>query len=67
MKTTTHGVLAGAYLNRGKASLRTTLTHASADDGRTALCGGITEWSLCDEVLESPPTCKRCARKAVTS
>jgi hypothetical protein len=61
--TTIHGVLAGAYLNRGKASLKTMLTHASIDGGRTALCGGVKEWALCDEELAGPPTCERCRGK----
>jgi hypothetical protein len=65
MPTTTmtvHGVLAGAY--RGKrANLKALLTHASADGGNTAICGGVAEGNLSDPVEDGPPTCKRCAAK----
>ena len=60
MTITIHAVLAGAY----RGDLRTTLTHASADDGRTALCKRIKEWSLCDAVEPGPPTCPTCAKRA---
>ena len=58
-KVTVHEVLAGAY--RGKDNEeRTRLTHASQDGGDTALCGRVQPGSLCDLILTTPPTCKRC-------
>jgi hypothetical protein len=59
---TVHGVLAGAYKG-GRMSLKATLTHASADQGSTALCGKVKADSLCDLEMEEPPTCPACARK----
>lgn len=64
MAITIHGVLAGAYRTGLE---RTLLTHASADDGRTALCGKVKEYNLCDEALDEAPTCTTCARKAARS
>lgn len=56
---TYHGVLAGAY----KGGIRSTLTHASVDQGITALCGKVKEDALCD--WEEPAaTCPACLRKA---
>ena len=57
---TVHGVLAGAYLNRGKSNPRTFLTHASIDDSQTALCRKVKEWALCDQAEDGPPTCPTC-------
>jgi hypothetical protein len=56
---TVHGVLAGAY--RGKrASLKATLTHASTDDGATAICERVEPGNLCDLVIDAEPTCPEC-------
>lgn len=57
-KFTIHGVLAGAYVG----ILGSTLTHASFDEGRTAVCGRVKPDALCD--LEEPVlTCPRCIAK----
>lgn len=61
----TLGVLAGAY--RGSSS-KILLTHASADDGDTALCGRVRPGHLADEFsdtagLNRRPTCPLCAKK----
>lgn len=62
MPITIHGVLAGAY--PGKVpDLRSTLTHASSDGGRTALCGRVKPDNLCDVEEPGPPTCARCAKR----
>ncbi len=59
---TVHGVLAGAY--RGKRlKLRALLTHASTDNGSTAICGHVAEGNLCDAVEVGPPSCKKCFSK----
>jgi hypothetical protein len=64
---TVHGVLAGAYAARGRGQTHIgsgpLLTHASADGGDTAMCGRVSEGSLCDEVLDTAPTCPVCARR----
>lgn len=63
---TVHGVLAGAYAGRGrKGSIGEgpLLTHASADGGDTAVCGRVSEGSLCDVEEEGAPTCPVCARR----
>lgn len=59
---TVHGVLAGAYAGRNP-KLENLLTHASADEGRTALCGRVKEDNLADEE-SGAPTCARCAKLA---
>lgn len=59
---TVHDVLAGAYRGR-RARLDAMLSHASADGGSTAICGGVGEDNLCDLQLEDPPTCARCLKK----
>lgn len=59
---TVHEVLAGAY--RGKrARFDALLTHASTDGGSTAVCGGVAEGNLCDQIVPGPPTCKACERR----
>ncbi len=60
MKTTIHGVLAGAYQNRNAKSM---LTHASTDGAQTALCKRVKEYSLCDQEEDGPPTCSVCAKR----
>ena len=67
-KITVHGVLAGAYRGNGGRGMgprdgAPTLSHASADGGRTALCGRVREDSLCDLEEEGAPTCSVCAKK----
>ena len=66
MLTETYGVLAGAYRG-GRKSLDKLLTHATQDEGRTALCGGVNEWNLAEPVTQADadaaPTCKRCLKK----
>lgn len=59
---TVHGVLAGAYKG-GRKALDKLLTHASADEGVTALCGRVAEHALCDQIEPGEPTCKVCAGK----
>lgn len=60
-KYTVHGLLAGAYKG-GRASLAAMLTHASLDEGATALCGKVKPDALCD--MEEPElTCPACLRK----
>lgn len=62
MTITVHEVLAGAY--RGKdIRERALLTHASIDDGVTALCRNVKRHALCDEVVAGPPTCERCLKR----
>jgi hypothetical protein len=61
LKITAHSVLAGAYRG-GRTNLKALLTHASADEGSTALCGKVKEDSLCD-VVEDVVTCPACLRK----
>jgi hypothetical protein len=61
---TVHGVLAAAYPGKSKAKLDgSLLTHASTDEGETALCGKVKAGHLCDVVEDGEPTCKYCARK----
>ncbi len=65
-KYTVHGVLAGAYAGRGRKGeigSGPLLTHASADGGDTAVCGRVSEGSLCDVEEEGAPTCPVCARR----
>lgn len=63
MKTTVHGVLAGAY--KGKiTNQRSLLTHASIDGGVTALCKRVKADSLCDFEEAGPATCEICAKRA---
>ncbi len=57
---TVHGVLAGAYLNRGKSNPRTMLSHASINDGETSLCGKIKDYRLADISDEPVVTCDAC-------
>lgn len=60
--TTTHDVLAGAY--KGKdIEERPCHSHASEDQGETAICGRVAEGHLCDVVIEGPPTCPLCLRR----
>jgi hypothetical protein len=59
---TVHDVLAGAYRGH-RVALDKLLTHASTDEGVTALCGKIKKYNLCDEILDKPVTCPACARK----
>lgn len=61
-KYTVHGLLAGAYKG-GRQSLTAMLTHASTDEGVTALCGKVKADSLCDMEESEPPTCPHCLRK----
>jgi hypothetical protein len=61
VRYTVHFVLAGAY--RGKRrDLKTTLTHASLDDGDTAVCGQVQAGNLCD-IVGTELTCPACRRK----
>lgn len=62
MAYTTHGVLAGAYKGRD-ISKRKTHTHASADEGDTAVCGKVLPGDLCDLVEDGEPTCPVCRRR----
>lgn len=55
---TVHGVLAGAYRGKG-ADLRNLLTHASLDDGSTAICRKVKTDALAD-AEESEVTCPTC-------
>ena len=61
-KMTVHGVLAGAYRGR-RNKLDAMLTHASDDEGWTAVCGNVAEGNLCDVKEAGPPSCKPCARR----
>lgn len=55
---TVHGVLAANY--RGKAlSKRVLLTHASLDQGSTAICKRVKDGELA-EAEDGEPTCLRC-------
>lgn len=61
---TVHGVLAAAYPGKSRAKLDgPLLTHASTDEGGTALCGRVKAGHLCDVVEDGAPTCTHCARK----
>lgn len=62
------GVLAGAYKGKGRKALEqgsaaTLHTHATADDGRTALCKRVGEWHLADLPEQGEPTCLVCAKR----
>jgi hypothetical protein len=59
---TVHDVLASRYPGGRNAKLENTLTHASVDDGRTALCNRVAADSLAD-IAHGPITCKRCLSK----
>ena len=56
---TVHGVLAGAYAARNPLAM---LTHASVNDGATALCNRVRIANLCDLQEEGPPSCPHCLR-----
>jgi hypothetical protein len=56
---TIHAVLAGAY--KGKLDARALLTHASENEGVTALCGKVKGDNLCD-VHEEELTCPSCIK-----
>lgn len=65
MGYTVHAVLAAAYKGKS-ASDRSTLQHASLDNGRTALCGRIRIDSLADEYgtdIDLGVTCQACQKK----
>ena len=57
---TVHAVLAGAYKGKSLKS-RALLSHASDNEGVTALCGKVKADSLCD-VHEEELTCPACIK-----
>jgi hypothetical protein len=61
---TIHGVLAGAY--KAKKEGVQGLTHASLDNGNTALCKRVRPGSLCD-LQEEAITCPVCKKRVERS
>lgn len=60
---TVHGVLAGCYKSKAQME-KSMLLHASANNGRTSICGKVKEHALCDETYPlDRVTCQHCVRK----